>query len=67
MIYFILGVILGVLIRDIKFKALDYLERLEKLKETIQEKQEHTTFLEPVTPEEKWNKAQNISDLLDNK
>jgi hypothetical protein len=62
MIYFILGIILGVLVRDIKCKGIEIIQGLET-KEFKNEKGK-VQFLGPITYEEKFNSANNISDVL---
>ena len=59
MIQFILGIILGVLIRDIKFEALKAEERLEKWV-----KGEKVQFIEPISIQERFHEAKNIDDML---
>ena len=57
---FILGVITGLLLRDIKCGCEKGLEKIEK---TIRSK-EKAQFLEPITVKEKFEKAKTIDDIL---
>lgn len=63
MIYFLLGIIIGILVRDIKYKFITTVESIQEDLKPI----EPTQFFEPVTLEEKWNKAKSVDDLLDKK
>lgn len=60
-VIFLLGLIVGILVRDIKLKTL---EKIENFKKT-QENKGETKFFEPVTDKEKWDNAQTVDDLLD--
>lgn len=59
-IAFILGVILGVLVRDIKYHSV------EKIKELIQEMEARgaTQFIQPVSPEEAFNQSDNVEQFI---
>lgn len=61
MIYFILGIILGVLIRDIKYSVVSKIDEVKKHYENTGSAQ----FFDPITKEEKWKKARSVEDLLD--
>jgi len=61
MIYFLLGVIIGILVRDIKFFTMT---KVEKIKESMKT-EESTKFFDPVTPEERWYKAENLTDVIE--
>ena len=56
-IIFLLGVIIGILVRDIKFTTTKYTEKIKK-------RNEKTQFLDSVSFEEKSNKANNITDII---
>ena len=56
-IIFLLGVIIGILVRDIKFTTTKYTEKIKK-------RNEKTQFLDSVSFEEKFNKANNITDII---
>jgi hypothetical protein len=60
MIQFALGVILGVLIRDIKFGVLRIEEKAEKWIRSQQKAQ----FIEPISTQERFDNAENIDDML---
>ncbi len=63
MIYFILGIILGLLIRDIKFTVV---KKVDDIKERYEESKQHPAqFFEPITLKEKFNSATSVDDLLD--
>jgi len=59
-IYFILGVILGLLIREIKVKTLNEVEEIKHNSEN----KGHAQFFESVSFKEKFNKSNNISEIL---
>ena len=61
MIYFILGVIVGILIRDIKCKSSNFIEEVRK----NQENKGETQFFEPMSTQEKFKNAKNIDDILE--
>lgn len=61
MLYALIGIIIGILVRDIKFHSL---KKVEKLKEYF-EKEEHTEFFEPMSYKEKFKNAQSIDDLIE--
>lgn len=60
MLSFILGVIVGLMIRDIKFQTL---KQYENAKRHL-EKREKTSFLEATPYAEKYQNAQSIDDVL---
>lgn len=60
MVYFLLGVIIGILVRDIKYFTIT---KVDKIKESLK-REEETKFFEPVTPEERWYKAENLTDVI---
>ncbi len=65
MIYFILGLIAGMLIRDIKCFAQRVLEEAQKNLETGKtEKAGKAEFYEPISEKEKFEKAKNISENI---
>lgn len=61
-ISFILGLIVGILIRDIKCKTIENVEKIKEFPKKIHNK--YATFLEPISKEEKWDNALTIDDLL---
>ena len=61
MLYFLLGLILGILIRDIKVKTLHQIERMKEERETKGGAQ----FFESMNFRERFDKAKNLEDLLD--
>ena len=61
-IYFILGLIVGILVRDIKFKTL---ETIDSVKKNIEDKGQ-AQFIEPVTPKEAFRGANTVDQLLEN-
>ena len=56
-IIFLLGVIIGILVRDIKFTTIKYTDKIKK-------KNDKTQFLDSIPFEEKFNKANNITDII---
>lgn len=62
MTYFILGVILGILVRDIKFETLKFYEKTEnKFEEKFGEKAQ---FIDAETDKEKLKKSADIEEFL---
>ena len=57
---FVLGIILGILIRDIKIKTIGLVEKTKY----FQKDMEKVQFIESITPIEKFKKAKNIGHLL---
>lgn len=55
MIYFFLGLILGILIRDIKVLTVKEVERIKEWKE-VEEMKGKTQFIEPISPRETIDK-----------
>lgn len=62
MLYFILGLIVGILVNPIKRRLIHYYEHSPRSPITGKEK---TQFVEPVTFKEKFNNADNISELIE--
>ena len=58
-ITFLLGVIIGILVRDIKFETLKIIENHQEKKI-----EKSAQFLEPITIKEKFNNANIIDDIL---
>lgn len=61
-VYFCLGLIIGILIRDIKYEVVN---KTQELKKTFESKGE-TQFLDPVTTAEKFKEAKSIDDIIEN-
>lgn len=61
MIYFILGIIVGILVRDIKTKTVLYVDRLAKDHESKGQAQ----FIESKSMREKFDEAVDVEDLLE--
>ncbi len=65
MIYFILGIIIGLIVRmnvSVYFEKKDEGFFEKKIRDVFPKKAQ---FIEPVSKEEKFNKANNISDLIE--
>lgn len=60
MILFSLGLIVGILVRDIKIKSIETFEQYKK----NQENKGKAEFFESVTPKEKFDNAITVDDLL---
>lgn len=61
MILFSLGLIIGLLIRDIKCHTLHAIEKYKK----SQENKEDAQFFEPKSMKDKFNEATSFDDLLE--
>lgn len=59
----LLGVIIGLLIRDIKFYTINKVDQIKKYLEEYHVTE--TKFFEPVSEEEKFKNAQSIDDLIE--
>ena len=60
MLNFVLGLILGILIRDIKCGVVKTIQDIEK----TQQNKGETQFIESISFKEKFKNAKNVSDLL---
>lgn len=58
MIYFILGIIVGLLINPTKEKITKYMETINK------DDWGKSQFIEPISLEEKFKKSKNIDEML---
>jgi hypothetical protein len=65
MLYTLLGIIIGMLIRDIKFQTIKLVDKSKEKIETMF-KNETSQFVEPVSFRDKFDEATSIDDLLDN-
>jgi len=62
LIILVCGIILGILIRDIKFETIKIIEEIKKSNKN----KEETKFFEPLSEKERFEKASNINELLNN-
>lgn len=61
-VIFALGLIIGILVRDIKYQTI---ETFKKVQETLENKPE-TQFIEPVTKEEAFKNSKTVDDIINN-
>ncbi len=59
MVYFLLGIIIGILVREIKFYTIKGVNSLREVGN-----QEKTDFFEPISDKEKFNNAKSIDETL---
>ena len=60
-IAFVLGIIIGLLIRVYQYNP----EKIKEIKQLIPFAKEKTQFLEPVSPQERFDKSNNITEFLE--
>jgi hypothetical protein len=59
-ITFLLGVVLGMMVREIKFVTIKEIEKFKKENEVY----ENANFIEPTSFREKFDDASSLDDLL---
>lgn len=64
MVYFLLGVIIGILVRDIKFQSMQVYKKVNEY-DWQSDVSYSTQFLESKSVREKFDEATGIDDLLD--
>lgn len=62
MLYALIGIVIGILVRDIKFHSL---KKVEQVREHFDKKEQHTEFFEPVSYKEKFENAKTLDDLIE--
>ncbi len=67
MIYFFLGLIVGILVRDIKCKSIEITEQIKNfIKEEKEVNGSGAQFIESVSAKEKFDNAKTIDDIIEN-
>lgn len=61
MMYFILGIIVGILVRDIKVEVLDFAKFLKEIKK---EDKGRAQFFEGITFKDKFKDARGLGDII---